>query len=130
MSGGGHQTEETCQLTLGSGDTKLKRHVKQGHLTLCFKVLRRLPTNRWCFNSGLRVSMRVQQCGSQRATCRELYIYSFTQSKCLIRYCRLKKNNEEYIEPRSDTFMYKVLAAQEGVNPFQTSSQSLVATLV
>ena len=75
--GGGHQTEETCQLTLGSGDTKLKRHVKQGHLTLCFKVLRRLPKNH-----GVFTLVSTFPCETNNAD-RELLAgnYIFTQSK-------------------------------------------------
>ena len=94
MSGGGHQTEETCQLTLGSGDTKLKRHVKQGHLTLCFKVLRRLPKNH-----GVFTLVSTFPCETNNVADRELLAgnYIFTQSKNLIRSCRLKKKNEEYI---------------------------------
>ena len=75
---GTYQTEETCQLTLGSGDTKLKRHVKQGHLTLCFKVLRRLPKNH-----GVFTLVSTFPCETNNVADRELLAgnYIFTQSK-------------------------------------------------
>ena len=63
----GHQTKETCQA---------------GTLDTVFQGFEKTAKKPWCFHSGLHVSLWDQQCGRQRATCRELYFYTIKKCKC------------------------------------------------